>query len=390
LEWKLRRDIKGSSARLVPALAAADTWIISTATAYTHAGRHWLAEQYHAARSIYAGTAHLIHKLWSRDTTLIISKFGKSVSGEPMAVMLVRHLEVVRTLNRCGARALTKSYPNYANKYATHYLAKSLGKNARREILKFHHYFLSQRVTEQFYDEILKGGKTLWQETIDENRYTISLSFNPQFHSEGDISLIFGTNDRPLYELSFSIVPGKEIGSASEQVLLIGRVQGRIGESGAIKVSTKAFHDIAPPHLLLAAALSIADALSIDAIAGVGNDDQLAKSSEEVSGCYFDYDAFWNKFFFNKNAANIYEAHIPLPEKPLEQFRRDHRRRAVLKRRIKKQIAEHAGATFAKDFLKSPGARAGVTSKLKVGALSVFSSFVTYHAYQLSDLFAFG
>ena len=374
----------------MPALAVLDTWMISTATAYTHAGRHWVAEQYHAARSIYAGTAHLIHKLWSRDTSLIISKFGKSVSGEPMAAMLVRHLDVVRTLNRCGARALTQSYPNYANKYATHYLAKSLGKNARREILKFHHYFLSQRVTEHFYDEILNGGKTLWQETIDENRYAIWLSFNPQFHSEGDVSLIFGTNDRPLYELSFSIVPGKEIGSASEQVLLIGRVQGRIGEAGAIKVSTKAFHDIAPPHLLLAAALSIADVLAIDAIAGVGNDDQLAKSSEEVSGCYFDYDAFWNKFFFNKNAANIYEAHIPLPEKPLEQFRRDHRRRAVLKRRIKKQIAEHAGATFAKNFLKTPVAPASAASRLKVRALSSFSIFVTYHAYQLSDLFAFG
>ena len=98
---------------------------------------------------------------------------------------------------------------------------------------------------------------------------------------------------------------------------------GSTGEAGAIKVSTKALHDIAPPHLLLAVALSIADVLSIDAIAGVGNDDQLAKSSEEVSGCYFDYDAFWNKFFFNKNAANFYEAHIPPPEKPLEQFRRD-------------------------------------------------------------------
>ncbi len=374
----------------MPALAVVDTWMISTAAKFMHTGRRWVAEQYHAARTIYAGTAHLIHKLWSRDTSLIISKFGKSVSGEPMAAMLVRHLDVVRTLNRCGARALTNSYPNYANKYATHYLAKSLGKNARREILKFHHYFLSQRVTEHFYDEILKGGKTLWQETVDENRYAISLSFNPQYHSEGDVSLIFGTNDRPLYELSFSIVPGKAIGSVSEQVLLIGRVQGRIGEAGAIKVSTKALHDIAPPHLLLAVALSIADVLSIDAIAGVGNDDQLAKSSEEVSGCYFDYDAFWNKFFFNKNAANFYEAHIPPPEKPLEQFRRDHRRRAVIKRRFKNQIAEHAGATFARDFLKTPAAPADAASRLKVGTLSVFSSFVTYHAYQLSDLFAFG
>ena len=381
-----RKIAKGRGAKLMSPLAGMDAWVISTAATYADTGRRRVAEQYHVAKSICAGIVHFIRKLSSRDPSLIFSKFGNSISDESIASMLVGHFGVVRTLNRCGARALTKSYPNYVNKYATNYLAKSFSKRVRREILKFHHHYLSQHVNEHFYDEILKRGRILWQETVDENSYTVSLSFNPQFHSEGDLSLTFDKNGRPLFELSFSIVPGKVIGCAAEQVLLVGRVQGRIGEARAIKVSTKAFHEIAPPHLLLAAALSIADVLAIDVIAGVGNDDQLAKSSEEVSTCYFDYDAFWKTFLFNKNAANIYEARIPLPEKPLEQIKRDHRRRALLKRRLKKQIGENVGAAFVKDFMVSQES-ASNSSRLKARVSGALSIIV---AYQFSDLFVSG
>src|ERR1700675_672005 len=127
-----RKIAKGRSVKLVSPLAALDGRVISTAATYADTGRRRVAEQYHVARSICAGAVHFIRKLCSRDSSLILSKFGKSISDESMASMIVGHFRVVRTLSRCGARALTKSYPNYVNKYATNYLAKRFSKRARR------------------------------------------------------------------------------------------------------------------------------------------------------------------------------------------------------------------------------------------------------------------
>ena len=209
-------------------------------------------------------------RLCLSDISAVKSKFIKSISGELIPAIIVDHFNVVRALNHCGARALIRRYPNYVNKYATNYLANSFSKTQRREILLYHHHYLTEKhITETFYENILEGGLLLWSETIHENQYSIRMSFIHEYHAEGDLSLIFSMGDRELYGISFSIVPGKMIGSNGGQALLIGNIQGRLGEAEPIRIATRACHDIAPPYLLVAAALSIADVLNIETIAGV-------------------------------------------------------------------------------------------------------------------------
>ncbi len=266
--------------------------------------------------------------------------------------MVVEHFEVVRVLDRCGALPLTARFPNYVNKYVVPYLAKRFDKKTRREILKFHHACLDECLIGSFYTEVLERRPALWNEVIDGAKYTISLSFNPNWHSEGDLSLTFERNGVSLYELSFSIVPGSSVGSAAKRVLLVGRVQGLKGQSDEIRAGTRACHDIAPPALLVDAAQTIAAVLGVDGFGGVSNQEQLAKSVYDVSGFYFDYDAFWASFPVEKSKADIFLIPVPFPEKPLGQVSAAHRRRARNKRRQRKKIADCVGATFAKNFSK--------------------------------------
>jgi uncharacterized protein VirK/YbjX len=329
--------------------------ILAAATSFAAFARIDGLETYGSfARSIRAGTGLLIRKAVNADARSIILRLRDAVSDESIAAAIIGHIEVVKVLNRCGARALTKRYPNYANKYLTDYLAKGFGKKTRRDILKFHHLYLAAHVSDTFYEQILQSRSVLWSEAIDGACYSISMSFNPHWHSEGDISLTFDSDDVALYEVSFTIVPGGFAGCAAEQALLVGRIQGRKGQAEPIRAGTRACHDIAPPSLLLAGIQSIAGVLGIGAITGVSNREQLAKSAYNMPGCYFDYDAFWQTFLIEQRGVPIFTIQVPFAEKPLEQVSATHRRRARNKRRLKKQIADSVGATFAKIFLKTP------------------------------------
>jgi uncharacterized protein VirK/YbjX len=302
-------------------------------------------------QSIYAGTIYFARKAFSRNFGTIFLRFYKSVSDESIILLIIEHIDVIRTINSGGGRALTKRYSNYVNKYFTEYLAKGFNTKTRREILKFHHRYMMERAVESFYETILRTRSILWTETIEGSKYAISISFNEHWNSEGDISLTFVKDDFPLYEISFTVVPGTLVSGTADRAFLVGRVQGTKSQIEAIRTATKACHDIAPAYLLLEAVQAIACALKIDVIGGISDEEQLAKSDFAMEGCYFNYDTFWETFLVKKGPTNIYAIPVPFPEKPLEKIGQSHRRRTKIKRQLKQKIAESVGATFAKDFL---------------------------------------
>ena len=156
--------------KLIEARATLVALIGLIATIPSATGRSLAAEQHiQFLKSLYAGTIHLIRKLYAGETAVIVSKFRKSISDETLTAMIVGHFKLVRSLNWSGSRALTRLYPNYINKYATDYLAKSFDKPTRREIIQFHHEYLAEHLTEAFYDTILNQGRILWDEKIEES-----------------------------------------------------------------------------------------------------------------------------------------------------------------------------------------------------------------------------
>ena len=279
--------------------------VVSVTAKYALPTRARLTEQY---IPFLVGTIKILRKVFSRDTVIALSKLRKSISEESIVAVFVEHLEVIRILNGSGARALIERYPHYVNKYVHGYLVKSFSQKSRRDILKFHHRYLAQHVTESFYGKLLQGRCVLWSVSVDKNCYAISMSFDSSGNSEGDISLTFDVNDVPIYEVSFTIVPGNIIGFAADRALLIARVQGRRNQVEAIAAATRACYRTAPPHLLLAAAQSIAAALAIDTIGGVTNKEQLMRGKEEMF--LFDYDAFWETFTLKRKGGSVCEIQI--------------------------------------------------------------------------------
>jgi len=280
------------------------------------------------SKLIYAVTINSVRRLLKNGvvgmTTKVFS-FASAVSISDGSIIntIVRHLEVVRVMTRPNTISLTKRHPSLIYKYFGMYIAKSFTITDRREILTAHYLYMDNILKDTFYDQLWKAKPVLWQKMIDKELFTISLRFAHNDDYQGDLSLIFEKDLVTLYELSFTLVPGRLIGIAAARVLLVARVQGRSNQFEAIRRATKMCHDIAPPYLLMAAAQAIAGALDIGHIAGVSNKEQLTIGMVEP----FNYDAFWEKFLAIKTCLNFYVIPMPFCGKPIEQISAGHRRR---------------------------------------------------------------
>ncbi len=332
------------------ALLAAMTLDAESETRRPSAVRRAPASVLRFLKSLYTGAAFLIRKSFEDSIFTVFSKVRRFALDESLLEAIVGHLDIVRSLNGPGARAVIEHHPNYVNKYVGRYLARSFDKRTRREILKFHHAFLDERVTETFYEQVLRDEPPLWVREVEDGRFSISLSFNAKWHAEGDLSLLFNRDDFRLYEISFTVVPGTLVGSPSGHALFVGRVQGAVRQADAIRAATRACHDVAPSHLLMVAAEAVASALAIDLIAGVGNREQVAEDDEP--GCHFNYDVFWETFPVKEPGAAIYQLLVPFPEKPLAQIKTSHRRRSRFKREFRKETAATVRSSFEGMFLK--------------------------------------
>jgi uncharacterized protein len=274
----------------------------------------------------------------------VVSLFRRTILNEPLSATVGGHLNVCRSFGSQQIQPLTKRFPNFSNKYLSSYLAKSFNKAARREILLHHYRFLAEHARSDFYEEIVGRQYVLWQNRTQKNCFAIALSIDFQRHEEGDLSLIFLSDDIPLFHLSFSILPGSLIGSDARDVMLIARLQGTKDRLDAIRIATKLCQQIAPPRLLMVAAQSIASVLSIELIGGVSNTEQLVKTVQEFP---FDYDTFWQTFLAEKTGGGFFLMPVPLPQKPIEMISALHRHRTRCKRRFKEHVANSVGHSFA-------------------------------------------
>jgi uncharacterized protein VirK/YbjX len=303
-------------------------------------------------KQIFGSTTYILGKLYLGQTSVGVlgANLRRFFSGEIFSGAIKGHFELLRALNQYGARALIRRDPSYVHKYLRNYLATGFSKTQRREVLIFHHRYLAERrITETFYEAILDREPCLWRETISENLYSMRMKHMRLHHEEGDLSLVFLMNDRELYGISFSIVPGELVGSAAKQTLLIGNIQGRAGHADDIRTCTKALQDVAPPFLLLTATSAIADVLAITTIIGVGNEKHIMRGNSY--SFYFDYDAFWEALSVERNHAHFYEGSVPIADKSIKLIKSKKRGKTRLKRQFKHQVFEHVRATFA-DFVK--------------------------------------
>ena len=242
------------------------------------------------------------------------------------------HLRVARVMRSRHLRPVMRQYPQLKFRYLFPNLAASFPRMWRRQILLHHYQYLIPRVGEEFFERLMRGAVVLWSGTANGSSQEVRLVFSGKYTHDGDMTLTFAQNASVVYHVAFSIVPGFVVGSKESDVILVGRIQGVPACREAIKAATKACHDVSPPFVLMAAIHGIAQALGIPLIAGLRNAEQVC------SDVTFDYDAFWAAFVGTVRGGFCH-IDVPIPEKPLTDIARVHRRRTRVKRQLKSVIA---------------------------------------------------
>jgi uncharacterized protein VirK/YbjX len=233
------------------------------------------------------------------------------------------------------------------------YLALSLNIRSRLAILTNHYCFINKFMNNDFTRNITDGDIVLWNETIETNHFSITLTY-PQYDDEGNLTLILNINSIPIYHLSFTIVPGQIFNMPDDQVLYITRVQGGGNRFDSIKCATKTLHEISPPTMLLIATRAIATALNIASIAGITVKDQVQLGHMSATDHYFsNYDKFWISMGGEKINDRVFFLQTTPEEKSLSRINKSHRRRTRIKRQIQIDIMGQLCRTFEQLCLKN-------------------------------------
>lgn len=276
----------------------------------------------------------------------LIKALARLCKDERPLVAIARHCNIVEFFNQPSMAALKPRL--FADRYLGRYLTKSLRKPERRDILLHHYRCIANRAAPDFLQRAIANPYVLWSKKDDKGCYSMTLTLNTSGDYEGDLLLSFMNGAQPIFGIAFSIVPGSAIGSDAAELLFVGRVQGAKHRFDEIKQATKACRDVAPQHMLMIAVQSIAQALRIDTVAGVTDEDQLADEDFR-----FGYDAFWENWH-GRRTAHFYEIPIPLPQTALSDIQTGHRRRTRKKREFKGKVANEIACKLGVAF---PGHR---------------------------------
>jgi uncharacterized protein len=264
---------------------------------------------------------------------------------------------VVKVLTPAETRPLVRAEPRLLFKYLTGYLGADLSRSERASILVDHYAFLTARVQRNFFRMIVDRRVELWRQIIGEHVYRICLTFprTATEHYEGDLSLIFEADGVGIYVLSFAIGPGSIAGLAALRAIYIARVQGKGKGLHLIRTATKMCEDISPQALLLAAAEGVATALGLSHIVGIGADNHISANADLRSNHMVNaYDEFWLAAGGLRLKRNMYHLPVPLPHKPIQSIKRNHRSRALRKREYKIIVKEQVCRAFRDVALVAP------------------------------------
>ena len=263
--------------------------------------------------------------------------------------------EVVKVLASAETRPVVLAEPRLLFKYLSDYLGADLSRKERASILIDHYTFLTDRVQGKFFWMIVDRRVELWQQIIGEHRYRICLTYPRTAHNEGDLSLIFEADGVDIYFLSFTIGPGSVGGLAASRAIYIARVQGKGKGLHLIRTATKTCVDISPPALLLAAAEGVATALGIGHIIGVGADNHISASADfRPNDMVKAYDEFWLAAGGLRLERNMYHLLVPSLHKPIQSVKRNHRSRALRKRKYRIIVKEQVCRAFRDVALVAP------------------------------------
>jgi len=259
-----------------------------------------------------------------------------------------RHRKVLKLLKDPIYAEFVHDDPRFGLKYLTHdYMSRGLTVAERAGCFVHHYRRLQAILPGGMLRNLLHRDITLLKMNEGDFRFDITMGMSKPHDKEGELSLNFLVDDEIVFILSFSIVPGRVVGTGAEDVLLITRLQGVRGNYRQIALATKLLHDVAPGALLVAALQGAGEALGIGVLASIRGTDQTAYCVEYHHSFSTAYDDFFTELGVLKNDANYYVTPIPIPEKPLLLVKQGHKLRTREKREFKRHVADAISLTLS-------------------------------------------
>ena len=224
------------------------------------------------------------------------------------------------------------------------YLSLAFSASERAAVVR-HTYGFLEGLKSRSLKITLSGRRPIW--SFSENGANLVVSIGPSSLApmEGEVALIFTSNDRVLCTMSFSIVPGRLVGVSDADAILIGGLQGGLTCQSEIRDASKRLHEIAPQDLLVVTVRALARVLGMETIAGVASDMHVARECSKIDWS-FDYDGFWEKLGAFQSKRGFFVFSPDVVDKPLSAASGSHRSRARRKRRVKLLLQKEMEARF--------------------------------------------
>lgn len=239
-------------------------------------------------------------------------------------------------IHQAGFGSAARSQPVLVFKYLGQYLANSFGTAARLRIMSHHYRTLAVRLPHLDKLGFPTNEVVLWSHRVERDTFTIGLCMPARHYLEGDLSLVFSVNNVRLHKLSFTCVPGNEVGLEAETALLVGGSQGFPGTSALIRQASKTIGEICPATMLVLALQALARHLGADVILGVSADEQTSLR-EHPDLAKSRYDSFW-EMTGGERQGQFYRLPGGVAWKDTSHLSNGHRARARRKRELKERI----------------------------------------------------
>ena len=258
------------------------------------------------------------------------------------SISIPKFLEILQLMKLPAFQDISATYKELPYKYLSDdYLVSHFTVAQRASCLLHHYKYLNEKFPSGLLRQILHGDLSVFETDEDGNLYDIKLGLSKpsECDHEGELSLHLRVNGTPVFNLSFTIVPGWVVGEQISDALLITRLQGMQGCFHLISLATSALHEVAPPALLFAALEGVASAFGIHAMAGVSATRQVSYGDDCADSLKEAYDDFFAAVGATLSPANLFLSPLPTQQKPLASIKKGHKTRTRKKRAFKQQVA---------------------------------------------------
>jgi len=247
------------------------------------------------------------------------------------------YLRLRRILRDTRMDQAVRIQPVMAFKFLGGYLALSFKTGERLRILIYHYLRLGAMMPGLAHRGFPARKAMLWSHRCEMDCLSVSLALPGAHFLEGDLSLVASWNERKLYKLTFSFIPGELVGNDFTKAILIGGSQGFPGTGPLFRQAAKSAGEICPATLLLLSVQALAVSLGIPLLLAVpsaeNSNDAVREMPEQALARY---DRFWETNG-GERYGKFYRLRLDVAGKPMPLVP-GHRSRTRRKRELKQRI----------------------------------------------------